>query len=345
MKKVLLVNQGFSANIGDKAILMSLKTYLERANYEVDIIGFTHYTNIDIEENDWQAYTQERIIDFPISFKWYMKGKNRLENEMRKINKYYDYLVIGGGQLIKTKCYFPYAMSTWVDNADRFAAKKMLIGVGADPSFSKQEVALYKESLNKFDKILVRDKFSQAYIQNNFGVKSDVIPDVAFLLKKYIYHNSYIRNCSVVMPYDYRTYKYHFHNGGKHEEYVKEWTKLIEKSIQNFGHVKLMYSTIEDKKECYYVFDSLCKAIKENVSIVPSNNVSDFVYELSLANEVYSARMHALLIGLISGCKVYPIKVSNKISTFELEYINSGIDVNNYAEKVKQKLDGIFEEI
>ena len=75
MKKVLIVNQGLSANIGDKAILLALTKYFGSRGYQVSIQGFTHYYETKIDDIDYKQYRQTRKFDLPILLKWNLKAK------------------------------------------------------------------------------------------------------------------------------------------------------------------------------------------------------------------------------------------------------------------------------
>ncbi len=343
MKSVLLVNQGLSANLGDKAILFSLRNYFESKNYKVDISGFTHYVESNLEIDGWENYTQKRALDIPIALKWRIKAKHRLESEISKINKHYDYLVIGGGQLIKSRCYFPYAMSSWIDMSCGIADKRMLIGVGADESFSTAETMVYKRVLSKFDEIIVRDSFSKNVLKDTFGANSVLAPDVAFLLYFYFRSVKKENNCSIVMPFDYRTYRYHFQHDICYETYMKKWADIIEEELNNYKNVRLMYTTIEDKRECFQVYKRLGDA-KNRVKVQPAHSLDGFMNELFNADHIISGRMHALILGMISGCRVDAFYVSKKIESFVEEYLLNSFDVESYAIQIKQRLDSCFGE-
>ena len=344
MKNVLIVNQGLSSNIGDKAIMNSLKQYFESKQFDVSVMGFTQFVETAVDEDGWQTYKQTRRIDLPNILKWNIKGKKRLLSELKKIDRCYDYVVIGGGQLIKTDCYFPYAMIEWAKKASVCSNAKYLIGVGADNSFTIPEISNYKCALKMFDGIVVRDINSKNVLHKIFDVDSDDMPDVAFLLRYYFSGRRPKSNASIVMPYDYNTYKYHFHNKKNRETYTRMWIDIIKAELEKNRDVKLMYTTIEDKQECYFIFDQMKYIDKDRIEIVSASSLSDFIQKMSEAIEIYAGRMHALILGMIAGSKVNPIIVSNKIANFEKEYIKNGYDVNEYALMVKQKLDVLFEE-
>lgn len=344
MKKILLVNQGLSSNIGDKAILLALKKYFEDKGCLTEVAGFTHFENTEIKDIDCYKYVQERIIDLPVMIKWNIKMKNRLRNEMVKYAQEYDYVVVGGGQLIKSHCYFPYALDMWADFAEKRAKRSVLIAVGIDPSFSGYEKKIIQRAINKFDFFTVRDKRSKERAKFFFDKEVIEFPDVAFLLEKYFRYNSENkREDVVVMPFDYATYKYHFKNDKKSKEYDLFWLQLIQHILENNPTVKLMYTTAEDKRECFRIFEKLSLENQMKVELYHVNSVEDILKKFSSATDIYSARMHALILGMVAGAKVHSINISDKIESFEKEFILSEKKVVEYAKEITKELDKIFE--
>ena len=61
-------------------------------------------------------------------------------------------------------------------------------------------------SFELVDGIFVRDSRSRIRLKKIFDFNSELIPDVAFILKKYIKFANYTRSGTVIMPFDYYTY-------------------------------------------------------------------------------------------------------------------------------------------
>lgn len=342
MKKVLIVNQGLSANIGDKAILLALTKYFGSRGYQVSIQGFTHYYETKIDDIDYKQYRQTRKFDLPILLKWNLKAKTNLEKKLSEITDKYDLLIIGGGQLIKSRCYFPFALEKWINTGRSIAKNIFLVGVGLDPSFTMLEKRKIKNSLKLVDGIFVRDSRSRIRLKKIFDFDSELIPDVAFILKKYIKFANYTRSGTVIMPFDYYTYRYHFKNKKSRTEYDAYWIDMIKEHAAANEDIKLMYTTIEDKRECFRIFDLLPKYLQDVVTIVEVNTVEEIVFEFLKTKNIYSARMHALILGLVAGTTVHSINFSDKLEAFEKEFILSSENADDYADKVIGLLDSLL---
>jgi polysaccharide pyruvyl transferase WcaK-like protein len=65
-----------------------------------------------------------------------------------------------------------------------------------------------------------------------------------------------------------------------------------------------------------------------DIEILDTSSLEEVAREITKSEVVVAARMHALIIGYAYGCKVIPYRTSEKIKTFEKEYVNSSICLN-----------------
>jgi polysaccharide pyruvyl transferase WcaK-like protein len=113
-KKALLINEGFSDNIGDQAISNGVKLLLESKNFSVKTAGFSTNNqclfNLKKSSNN-KLVTMLRAKIFLKSIYWLFKNIIRI---LKCSSQKYNVAVIGGGQLIMEKSNFAIAMFTWV---------------------------------------------------------------------------------------------------------------------------------------------------------------------------------------------------------------------------------------
>lgn len=342
MKKVLLVNQGFSNNLGDKLIAYSLGLFLNESGFEVQKAGFTCFQETDIGKINFNSYKAERKMDLPIWMKWFLKKKRATQKYISSFGDDYDYLIIGGGQLLKTACYFPYALRKWIDFGKKHARKIILIGVGADSSFSQIEKKIYIKSLKECERIIVRDSFSQKILSEIFGVESSVLPDVAFLYSKSMIGHFRDELYPVVMPFDFDTYKYHFKNTKTFEEYYFEWKKYIDDELEKCDRVMLAYTTSEDKKACYLLKDYLGKQYNSKVLIKETDSLDSLIDCISHATKLYTSRMHAMIIGYMMNKDIECVSVSQKTDQFKKEFLEAKKPAYVYSEILIRELNDIM---
>ena len=149
-------------------------------------------------------------------------------------------------------------------------------------------------------------------------------------------------NLYVVMPYDYKTYHNSFNHEMSEKEYNKIWVDKIIDLYNSNKKVELMYTTPEDRAECEIVLDSIKdKKIRNNIQIIDYRNLEDFIKKLQTAKKVIAARMHALILGMVAGCEVESVNISDKLVNFEKEYINSKLSVDDYCSQIEKVLNSL----
>lgn len=342
MKRVLIVNQGKSANLGDKAIRLVLKKYFEEAGYEVSNAGYTHFEENTIGDFDISNYKMVRRFDFPVLIKWILKKRRELRQEMQKYRGNYDYFILGGGQLVKSKCYFPYAFAAWTRFGRKYAKHKYIIGVGSDTDLKWCDRKKYRYHLKEYERILVRDTESFQTIKN-LGIKNvSSMPDVAYLmcgyLEKDLVQKEERDEISLIMIFDYNTYKYHFHEELDFDAYRLFWEDKIRQELELNHKVLLGYTTVEDKKQTIEIYNTLPEIYKNQVHILDLDNLDDLMKELMTVKYIYSGRMHALILGMTMGCEVHGIPVSDKLRIFENEYLMASLSAEDYKEIILREM-------
>lgn len=346
-KKILIINQGKSDNLGDKAIANTMINTFKNLGCEVDFCGFSQCVeqtigNLEYESNKFLF--RKKIAKFiPNIFKFLFFKKKKIAREFNKIceNKY-DLIIYGGGQLIKTKTVFLYSLLYWKFLCNKFKAKQIMFGVGADSNFKIYEKILYKNLLHKFDRIYVRDEFSKEIIEEIFENSCEnVLPDIVFM------HNASDiikkENLIVLMVYDYETAKRHFGIKKTREEYYESFLAEMKKNIPFLScKVVLAYTTFQDKIETLKFREYLqIKGI--DYEFVETDTLDQFEKLLSSADYIISARMHALILGMIYKCEVIPYIISPKVKAFSDEYINSDYSLLEMKNMIMKDIENILQ--
>ena len=61
---------------------------------------------------------------------------------------------------------------------------------------------------------------------------------------------------------------------------------------------------------------------------------------------IITGRMHAMIIAMLCGCKIIPIRVSEKINTFEKEYLlSSKRTISNIKENAIKGVETLFKSL
>ncbi|MFA6275988.1 MAG: polysaccharide pyruvyl transferase family protein [Pedobacter sp.] len=355
MQKVLVINEGYSHNLGDQAILEAATRFYEDKGYAVDFLYLSKPTIQALPTYNYTSSALTRIkknnlvlkLKASLSFfHWFLTNRKVISNTLSRNN--YAIVSIGGGQLINTSgTNFPSAFAialfwfTHLIKKQANQAKLYFVAIGAATQFNKVERYLYQSALNKADHIWVRDEFSQHILNKIYAKKADLIPDIAFYKSK---HTEVPIKTDVALV-----------GIASYEEVVLKYNKAVTKDtyfasvfleiegIQKMGlTVKLFYTTLLDVTAINEYNEYLVSENKVPHEICAIQNLADLVQELKKAKLVYSGRMHALILGLKYGCEVRPYLLSQKLRSFNEAYIAIHKDVREISKEVELGLAPIF---
>lgn len=348
MKRVLLINQGKSENLGDKAIADTFKNVLMENECIVDFAGFSQTTDISMSniKTDVNHNLKSKLKrNIPSVLVWLLKYKNSIKQEFYKVagKKEYDLVIIGGGQLIKTKSVFPYVLLSWYSILRKHLdCQIVLAGIGVDTSYTLIEKILYGKLLKKFDAIYVRDYKSQKVLKDKFNIKATYIPDIVFSYSKYNYTVLDVEKKKIlVMIFSYNSYINNTDEKISKEEYYKSWLNIIIDNLEPDLEVTLGYTTIGDKIETLEFANFLKTNAGFNFNVLDNDELISLTEHLKSTDKLISGRMHGMLLGLNYGCEIVPFVVSPKIETFKKEWIDS----NYKIEEVSNDIDNSIKEI
>ncbi|WP_440898002.1 polysaccharide pyruvyl transferase family protein [Amphibacillus sp. Q70] len=349
MKKILLINQGKTENLGDKAINIVFHELLMEHRCTVDFAGFAQTNEQFIDEMEFRKKRSlhSTIKHFTPDFLiWFFKYRKKINREFSMIkNKNYDLVVIGGGQLIKTKNVFVFTLLTWVGIIKKMSCPIILAGIGVDTTYSIIEKKLYRKVLPNIDEIYVRDKVSQKILNEEFNVSSNYIPDVVFAYSRFFPQDVDInkKNKLLIMIYDYNALKDNFETKFKTiYEYFNYWEKLIEQNMENNLEIVLGYTTIGDKRTTYEFSEYLKRKSNIKFSIKNTDRLSDFSNLLKDTKVLISGRMHGMLLGLNYKCEIVPYVISSKIEAFKDEWLDKKFNIDDVNIEIDKTLESLL---
>lgn len=343
MKKVLLINEGGLGNLGDEAIRLSLEKLLKDANCDVSWTPFSGLKKTNIatatRPKPAAAGLLKKLVRkvLPTELRWLLRTWTGFLKHLRANE--YDLVLIGGGQLIQSNGSFGLGMFIWVYLFKKFHKKKViLIGVGADGKYTGFDKYLYSKALRSADAIYVRDRDSLSILKNTFGVSSKLIPDIAFYISEIYKYPPRKEKRVLFCPVHYKVYKKKRNNseaGLDENGYLQFWEDQIVKYLNDNHQVKLFCTSKKsDLPAAEKLKQSLYCKHGINVEILDICTLEELTREIASSEIVVAARMHALIISYCYGCQVIPFKTSEKIKSFEQEYVNSGISLGEVQGRI-----------
>lgn len=341
--KALLLNEGYSDNLGDQAIRVCAQHALEKVGLEVFFSDLTRTIDkpyempidlsVDIKKESWKV---KSLI--PKQLRWIIKNLRRIFVESRKD---YDIAVIGGGQLILPNGRFPLAVSMWIILLKALSNTKVyVIGVGAE-NLTGLDKAMVKYALGKVDGIAVRDSRSAGVVKGLIGRKVNIIPDWAFLINEiYPLPSSKVDGRVLInVPHLYIYNRYVDKSAGR-KSYYKFWVDCYLKQLNLGKEVFLFYTAAEDKYEAEIFRQHLSSEGFGSPEILDCDDLGRLLDEIKDSEKVISGRMHALILALAYGKEVHPYIISDKLRTFSSEYI--GRDVKKMKVELMGAVDSII---
>lgn len=349
-KSVLVLNEGFSDNLGDQAINESIH-YLLKANNFLDV-KFQDYTKNINEPLKTLTMTKANQRDtsvsvklarlLPVKLRWLIMNLNRIMNVS---NRKYDQVIIGGGQLVLSNGTFSIAMFSWVLLLRLFGNKNITIcGVGLGTEFGWADRMLFKHSLRSISKIYLRDKKSQSIMKDLFNVESEFIYDVAFIhnksdnkIEKRDKHESLLG----VISYEvYRRY-----TKGEvisKDDFFETWITLLSESQISLQATKLFYTTNEDRDASIEFMDYVKRKYQIIVPLIETNQIDILITELSCSKVIISARMHALILAFTYNRNVTVYPISGKLIEFK-SMIDSGVVLEGIQELIESQFTKLLD--
>jgi len=354
VKKALIINEGYSNNLGDQAIKKAIESFFVKKGYRTSFLYLSNpaikklpkYTYLNTNPNVKIKKTfVNKLKSFLLFIYWYFKYKKIIIEELKKND--FDLVVIGGGQLIISSgsfalSGFSIAIFWYTFLAKRYSkAKIFIIGVGSSKKFNWFEKKLYTKSFKRIDRVRVRDSFSKQKLKEYFNVDSQLMPDIAFFGDDQNLDNGNIKKNNAligVTNYDEVYRRYNQDNLTKKEYYDLLFDKYQEYKSKGYN-TRVFYTTITDAIESEEFIKYIYQEYGIKIEIMNINNLEDLLSVLKDTDIVFSGRMHALILAMKNNCDIEAFLVSEKLKSFEKEYILNKSDVIKLREEISKELE------
>ncbi len=338
--KTLLINEGYSDNLGDQAINDSFQHLLKNVGIKnIDFVDFTKNTNspkkiIANEKRDNKGnFTSKLKKVISPKLRWILKNTYRI---YKISTKKYDKVFIGGGQLILSNDTFAIAMAMWIFFLRLFGNKEIvLFAIGSGSKFSFLDKLLYQYSFKKVSKIYVRDFKSQKILKEVFNIDSKFVYDVAFIHNKISKKTNSEKENILLGVISFNVYNRYNNINLTKENFFESWIELLVKNNFTLEQVKLFYTTQDDRGASIEFKNYINEKYNIELELIETNTKEILVNQLDQAKIVISARMHALILGLTYECEIITYKISDKLiafdemfgKNFDLDIVQNNIEI------------------
>lgn len=341
--KVLVLNEGYSDNLGDQVINESLNFLLRENNInEISFHDFTKNISKPIEikfsivNKKLKSFTDQFKELIPSKVKWLIKNIKRI---ITVSNNKYDLVIVGGGQLILSNATFAIAMFTWIFFLRLFGTKNIvLFAVGSGTRFSFLDKLLFGYALHNVSKVYVRDYKSQEVLKNTFAVKTDFVYDVAFMYNKYTNIKLTEKEQVLLGVISFNVYKKYNQKQLSKVQFFESWLNLLSENHINLENVKLFYTTQDDRQASLEFKDYVFRTYNIHLELLETGKKEILIKELASAKVVISARMHALILGLTYNCHIITYKISDKLREFDSMFGSSDFTMIDLQKNIKAKM-------
>lgn len=340
--KILVIDDAFTENIGDKAIEFCMKNLLQYKFPNANI-SFQSYRGkyLPPRKNELKITMSskyfigkiKKYLPLKLIFRTRWFFQNFKELTLKHQYSTYDLVVIGGGPLIDGFWMYPFAFWLWACGIK--AKKTILLGMGYGYGLSIFDKKMVKNALKNVDEIYLRDASSITRFQEDFGVSCKFMHDVAFTISRFMDPSPRIAKRITFFPLNYEVYKVQ----ASLQEIVlpvDEYFNLILKTIKGW-HLRgfsIGLSTSQASQDLAIleqIHDKLIE-LEIEVEVTIPKNLESFVEVISSSEIIFSGRMHALIVGYSYDCQCIVFPCTRKLSNFDEEIIKPKkrlYDINN----------------
>lgn len=317
MRRILLINQGHTDNLGDQAINAVLATFLR--SYGADVISVPY-----------ESYVEDRVhFDFD--------RKHLLPRTVRHLSAVMNHwnrarirgildnsgdvaaAVIGGGELLAVSHLgFASALPVWCDELASRGIPIVMTGVSGD-FVAGSRAKRFAWALRHCTYVSVRDRKTERILRDEYGIRASYHPDVVFSYTRLFPESihTHPRDTQLCVPVRFEAN--HFTSMGLHDEhaYMDYLAKTIphgEKSLP-----VLVSSTVGSETYPDHVAQEL-RARGLQADACTGLVLPEFIDVLNRTGFLLSGRMHACILGLQYGCDVHAIPYREKLAVFAEEY-------------------------
>ena len=344
--KILVIDEAFTENIGDKAIEFCMKNLLQYKFKNADI-SFQSYGGKYIPPRKNELKTTITSKYFFRKIKKYLPRKlilrthwffqNFEELTLKHLNITYDLVVIGGGPLIDGYWMYPFAFWLWICSIK--TKKIILLGMGYGYGLSVFDKKMVKNALESVCEVYLRDASSIKRFQEDFGFSCKFMPDVAFTISKFMIASPKITKRITFLPLNYEVYK----NQVSEQETVllaNEYFDFLFNTIREWhltGY-SIGLSTSQASQDLTILQEIHAKLIELEIhaEMTIPKNLEALVEVISASEIIFSGRMHALIVGYSYGCQCIAFPNTRKLRNFDEEIIMPKKKLSEITESIFQ---------
>lgn len=345
---VLVVNEGFSDNIGDQAIQRSMEEILDQLPINWSFLDYSARLSVDnistyqsFKKNDnkltlysiLRACVPTRIKLGIKRFLWLRKVRRVF------IKQSYDAIILGGGQMVQSNGVFPFYFRKLVQLATlkNKACKVIFFGIGIGKNLEPKDEILFRDILS-MGKIYVRDTYSLDKACE-FGLDASLIPDVVY---GSLFLNSIrseraerllsqpkrkLRQKVIICLAGYSQVG-KFKKNAKYE--IEQFHQdLIQKYMDQGASVEFICSSAADLHAANDLIVTMGLETTHEASYL---SLMEFIVQLRDCDVLVSGRMHPLIFARVIGVDVVVHEFSQKLKSFSEDEIDLQV-INNLHEQ------------
>lgn len=322
---VLLINQGWTDNLGDAAI----NEILEKSLSEFDPISIP-YAPITAQ------VTHAALRKICNLYKMDIRYKKWIRNKLDQINGPIEAAVVGGGELLAENMNFNSAMKCWVKELYKRNVPIYVWGVGGGYVNPLYRIR-YKNALQKVDMICTRDAKSRQIVKECYGRNAEIYPDVVFANGVTVSGDNRRDDQKIVLC---NVLSYNFYANSRKacskNQFFNEWKQLLENEVSANTQVLFSATTKEDRATTeefakYYLGSSAKVVFPESLEACRK--------QLDSVDCVISGRMHAMIMAMLAGCKCVPFVWKDKLEVFKKEYVSEEVSINDIQKRAVEGLE------
>lgn len=354
--RVLLINQGHTDNLGDRAIAETMSDLVSET-LDADVVTMPYIpdecaTDLASEKAKPISFAPEerisplrkavRTVKRTIGNYGKETPRQRYERSVRERlqGQSFDCAVIGGGELIKGNRHpFYYSLLSWIVVLAERQCPIFVLGVSSDACFTRRERAELHDALSRCNCIMVRDRQTVNVMKNALRVECGYAPDVVFAyralrrIEETRYHAPE-KTHDAVCVYSYHELTSALKNEYTLHEYYEMWYRLMLKHAKR--PVKLLYTTYSDYCESTRFQQWLRDEKHVDCALASIDDVDDYLRELSDCESLISARMHSMIFALQYEVGIVPIPIKSKLATFKREWQDADVDWMRTGAEVRE---------
>ncbi|MBT1169961.1 polysaccharide pyruvyl transferase family protein [Bifidobacterium sp. SO4] len=353
--RILLVNQGHTDNLGDRAIAQVMTAVTKKAT-GADIVVMPFIPDEQPTSLADMRTEVQPVSSTPDELPWLRRTVWRTKRFIRDMKSapvqeryarlirasldeagHFDAAIIGGGELIKGNGHpFFHSLQAWIDALAERSCPVAVMGVSSDARFTGKEAAALREAFAKCATVLVRDEQTLAVMHDILCVDAVYAPDVVFAyrylqsclpLEQRHSEDDAVRRMRGACVYAYQELSAEKKRQYTRDEYYEMWYRLIQKQISDDGedsagdaNLKLLYTTYTDYCESARFREWLSTKKSMQAILAEIDSIDDYVDELADCQNLVSGRMHAMILALQYGVEVDAVPIKTKLAVFKEEW-------------------------